>query len=356
MVAGDGIVTPGNFASYLLSQLGFAQGIASNTAYQNVINGWVHVEGGFSGATSGGAAVFNPLNAGCDFPNAAGCVTLSNGAKVASFNNLQAAADSYAQVIKSGAHGYNYISPSGASTPLALANAISQSGWAASHYAQYTAAVTPPGAHSTVTYNGLAAYIFNTYANRSDLQSFYNTYNATSSVVSNTVAPPGSPIATAANAAQAAAQAGTTLTSFVGNFLASPNLLINAVVLLTGLIMLVLGLKSLVGGQAGQAINIIGGTTSTVRERVGTAQVTEPLPAGWGSKETVTADTPLPASETFTLPEFLKQVSTSESQSYSPETPRAKEPSKSALRHRERRAQDRAAIVAFNAAPAEAMV
>ena len=337
MTAGDGVVTPGNFASYLLSQLGFAQGIASNTAYQNVVNGWVHVEGGFSGATSGGAAVFNPLNAGCDFPNATGCVTLSNGAKVASFSNLQAAADSYAQVIKSGAHGYNYISPSGASTPLALANAISQSGWAASHYAQYTAAVTPPGAHSTVTYNGLAAYIFNTYANRSDLQSFYNTYNATSSVVSNTVAPPGSPIATAANAAQAAAQAGTTLTSFVSNFLASPNLLVNAVVLLTGLIMLVLGLKSLVGGQAGQAINIIGGATNAVGNSQTAGAVREGIGVARQPAEQVTGFTELPESETFTLPEFLKQTSTSEAAAYSPETPRA--PSKSEQRHRKTRAE-----------------
>ena len=337
MTAGDGVVTPGNFASYLLSQLGFAQGIASNTAYQNIINGWVHLEGGFSGATSGGAAVFNPLNAGCDFPNATGCVTLSNGAKVASFSNLQAAADSYAQVIRSGAHGYSYISPSGASTPLALANAISQSGWAASHYAQYTAAVTPPGSHSTVTYKGLAAYIFNTYANRNDLQSFYNTYNAASSVVSNTIAPPGSPVATVAGAAQAAAQAGTTLTSFVSNFLQSPNLLPNAIVLLTGLIMLVLGLKSLVGQQAGQAINIVGGATGSVRERIGEAQVTGPVPAGWGAKEPMTADTPVPESETFTLPEFLKQTSTSEAAAYSPETPRA--PSKSEQRHRKTRAE-----------------
>ena len=356
MTAGDGVVTPGNFASYLLSQLGFAQGIASNTAYQNIINGWVHLEGGFSGATSGGAAVFNPLNAGCDFPNATGCVTLSNGAKVASFSNLQAAADSYAQVIRSGAHGYSYISPSGASTPLALANAISQSGWAASHYAQYTAAVTPPGSHSTVTYKGLAAYIFNTYANRNDLQSFYNTYNAASSVVSNTIAPPGSPVATVAGAAQAAAQAGTTLTSFVSNFLASPNLLVNAVVLLTGLIMLVLGLKSLVGGQAGQAINIIGGATNAVGNSQTAGAVREGIGVARQPAEQVTGFTELPESETFTLPQFLKQTSTAEAASYSPETPRAKEPSKSALRHRERRAQDRAAIAAFNAAPAEALV
>ncbi len=351
MTAGDGIVTPGNFASYLLSQLGFAQGIASNTAYQNVINGWVHVEGGFSGATSGGAAVYNPLNAGCDFPNATGCVTLSNGAKVASFSNLQAAADSYAQVIKSGAHGYAYISPNGASTPLALANAISQSGWAASHYAQYTAAVTPPGSHSTITYNGLAAYIFNTYANRSDLQSFYNTYNATSSVVSNTVAPPGSPIATAANAAQAAAQAGTTVTSFISNFLASPNLLVNAIVLLTGLIMLILGLKSLVGQQAGQAINIIGGADASAQKGMAKLFPNTVTPDRLTSAvEPVTADTPLPASETFTLPQFLQQTSDAEKASYAPQ------PSKSALRHRATRAQDRAAIAAFDRAPAEAMV
>lgn len=364
MTAGSANISQAQFPAAFLQALGFP----TSQPYVDVISAWTRMEG-----PTGGWAWQNnnPLNAKCGWAGQTGCATGTNAAgqkvQIGVYPDLQAAIDSYVGTIKTGAHGYSGINPSNASTPLALANAISQSDWAgSSHYSSYKASVVPQGSHTTVTLSGVAAYLYNQKAGSTpqSIASFFSTYNSPMAITSNVVAPPGSPVANASNAAQGAvaaaqntANAVGNLASIIGDWISKPDFPINAIVLLTGLIMLVLGLKSLVGSQAGQAINIIGGTTNDVRNSRVAGSIREGINVAGQPAEAVPADfKPEPASETFTLPEFLKQVSTSESHSYSPETPRAASPSKSALRHRATRAQDRAAIAAFNAAPAEALV
>ncbi len=137
MTSGDGTTNPGNFASQLLAGLG----LPTSQAWQDVINVWVHAEGGFNPATSGGAAANNPLNTNCSgWGLQIGCVTLSNGAKVGVYPNLDAAVQSYATGLEKNAYGYPAIF--GASSPIALANAISASGWSTSHYSGYKATIS----------------------------------------------------------------------------------------------------------------------------------------------------------------------------------------------------------------------
>ena len=360
-MTGSAQLSPAQFPAALLQALG----LPTSQVWQDVINVWVQAEGGYNATKSGGAAVNNPLNTNCDWPGATGCVTLSNGAKVASYASLQDAVNSYA----TGGSINNFSSWKNAGTPFALANDISSSNWASSGYKQYsitTNAIT--GQNLTLT--GLSALLYKNATNKSQFLLTYavaagnqnqnqgNPVSDAGAAATNAAGGAAGAAGGAIGAAQTALTAGQALTSWVTNFLASPNLAVNAIVLLTGLIMLVLGLKSLVGQQAGQAITILGGADASAPKGMANLlpNTVTPNTVTGTVASPVTADSPVPASESFTLPEFLKQVSTSESQSYSPETPRAKEPSKSALRHRERRAQDRAAIAAFSRAPAEAMV
>lgn len=367
MTAGSANISQAQFPAAFLQALGFPAKVYQSQAWQDVIDVWTQAEG-----PKGGAAwnANNPLNANCNWSGQTGCITLSNGAKIGVYPDLQTAANSYAT--GGGVSGWSGLSK--ANSPLDLANKISNTDWVNGNgqpsYQGYKATLNKPTG-PPVSLTGLGALLFTNKAgsNADYFNQHYTILGGNANVQPGDTV--GGAVSTVGNAATNASNTASNLGGginvtvdmfsnvgkIIGDWIGKPDFPINAIVLLTGLIMLVLGLKSLVGSQAGQAINIIGGTTNDVRNSRVAGSIREGINVAGQPAEAVPADfKPEPASETFTLPEFLKQVSTSESQSYSPETPRAASPSKSALRHRATRAQDRAAIAAFNAAPAEALV
>lgn len=150
MVAGDGTVTPGNFATALLSALGKP----TSGAWPEVINAWTRAEG-----PSGGAAWQNnnPLNVPCyDWDTTkVGCWTATNGRKFARYPNLETAVNTYVGSGLLGGPTYGYPAIRNATTPLDFANAITASKWDGGHYAQYTQ--TAP--NGRMTYTGIAALV-----------------------------------------------------------------------------------------------------------------------------------------------------------------------------------------------------
>lgn len=139
MVAGDGVVTQGNFGSSLLQQLG----MPSSPAWVDIVNQWVASEGGFNASLA--KATNNPLNARCNSAKAQRGATSyflwgyaadtgATGCTTSGFiiwPNLEDAVAGYAELLHTSSH---YVGIRNAQSPDALKAAIIASPWAGGHY------------------------------------------------------------------------------------------------------------------------------------------------------------------------------------------------------------------------------